>query len=110
MNSNGENTCALNNFIKFGGAMVMHHNCHIPKGFLLVVIKTYLIKGAHFLCLKVSHDPPFRIVNETIQYVVIGVSSLRCPKNDQVLLYFCIFKIPFWIEKWTIISIHNNRH
>jgi hypothetical protein len=62
---NGENTCALN-FIKFGGATVMHHNCHIPKDFLLIVIKSYLVKGAHLLCLEVSHDPAFHTIDETI--------------------------------------------
>jgi len=84
MNSNVENTCALN-FIKFGGAMVMHINCHIPKGFLLIIIKSYLVKGAHLLCLEVSYDLPFHTIDETIWYVVVGVNSLGCPKNDQVL-------------------------
>jgi hypothetical protein len=37
------------------------------------------------LCLEVSHDLPFHTINETIWYVVMGVNSLRCPKNDQIL-------------------------
>ncbi len=85
MSFNGEKTHAFDNFIKFGGVMVMHHNCHIPKDFLLVAIKSYLIKGVHLLCPKVSHDPPFCTIDEITWYVVMDVSSLRCPKTDQVL-------------------------
>jgi hypothetical protein len=63
----------------------MHHNCHIPKGFLLIAIKSYLVKGVDLLCLEVSHDLPFHTIDLTIWYVVVGVNSLGCPKNDQVL-------------------------
>jgi hypothetical protein len=37
------------------------------------------------LCPKVSHDPPFCTIDEITWYVVMDVSSLRCPKTDQVL-------------------------
>jgi len=90
MSFNGEKACAFDNFITFGGAMVMHHNCHIPKDFLLVAIKSYLVKGVHLLCLEVSHSLPFCTINETIRYVIMDVGFLRCPKTDQVLQYFLI--------------------
>lgn len=64
MSSTGKKIYAIGNFIKFGGPMVMHHNLQMLEDFLLVGIISFFIKDVHLPCLEVSHDPPFRTIDE----------------------------------------------
>jgi hypothetical protein len=61
----------INNFVKFGGVNVTYHNYHMPKDVLFIGITSTLIKGVFLRCLKLLHDPRFRIVDDVVDYIIM---------------------------------------
>jgi hypothetical protein len=71
MTSHGRKNCAINNFVKFGGGDVMHHNRAMLEECSFVSITSCLLVGVHFPYLELGHDPPLCIIDKTIGYIVL---------------------------------------
>jgi len=71
MTFHGGKNCAINNFVKFGGGDVMHHNWAMPKECVYVSITSYLLVGVHLPYLEPSHDPPLCTVDRAVGYIIL---------------------------------------
>jgi hypothetical protein len=68
---NGGETCALWNFVKFGGGIVVHHNKPMPSDCVSIAITSSFQAFASLPFPQFDHDPPLLIIKDAMGNVIL---------------------------------------
>jgi len=83
----GGKPCAYDNFVKFVGRGVLHHNKEMSTCVLFIALNVSLLATTSLPLLDLDHDTPLKTIGDAIRYIISWPWKLTSTRRKTCIFY-----------------------